>query len=125
MFRLMLAIGILCASATVSWAQSGSSVNRIPSTCFAVAQNLHDDNLPVHFASLSMPVSNDAKYEVAISYQGHSTYLIESLGGVKIATDYAGWLTDPVLPTAVTMETVLVTPSTLRTDQDQIPKMMS
>ena len=103
MFRLMLATAIMCTTATISWAQSGSSANRIPSTCFAVAQNLHDDDIPVHFASFTMPVSSDAKYEVAISYQGHSTYLIESPTGVKIATDFAGWLADPVTPDVVTM----------------------
>ena len=83
-------------------AQSSGS-DRIPSTCFAVAQNLQSPELPVQFASFTMPVNNDAKYEVAVSYQGHSTYLIESPQGVKIATDFAGWLADPVTPDVVTM----------------------
>ena len=103
MSRLIIATVLLFGYATASWAQSGSTANRIPSTCFAVAQNLHDNDLPVHFASFTVPVNNDAKYEVAISYQGHSTYLIESPTGVKIATDFAGWLADPVTPDVVTM----------------------
>ena len=77
-----------------------------PSTCLAVAQNLRTPETPrVHFASFK-PETTPAtfeQYEVAISYQGHSTYLIESAGGVKIATDFAGWLTDPIIPTAITM----------------------
>lgn len=90
-----------------SWAAIGvasaqSTASRIPSTCFAVAQNLHSPELPVHFASFSTQAST-SKYDVTISYQGHSTYLIESPEGVKIATDFAGWLADPVTPDVVTM----------------------
>ncbi|MEL6751046.1 MAG: MBL fold metallo-hydrolase, partial [Pseudomonadota bacterium] len=75
----------------------------IASQCIAVAQDMNRD-VPVHFASLTTPAqSNDDAYTVTISYQGHSTYLIESPEGATIATDYAGWLTDPVTPLAVTM----------------------
>lgn len=73
-----------------------------PSTCLAVALDIRSRDLPVHFASLGSGVSTD-KYAVRISYEGHSTYLIESPGGVRIATDYAGWLSSGVTPTAVTM----------------------
>lgn len=76
--------------------------DRIPSTCLAVAQNIHEPELPVHFASLSTPAQN-SKFDVEISYQGHSTYLIKSPEGTTIATDFAGWLVDPVTPDAVTM----------------------
>lgn len=84
----------------IAAAQSASS--RIPSTCFAVAMDLHSPELPVLFASYAQP-ANMSKYDVTISYQGHSTYLIESPEGVKIATDYAGWLINPVTPNVVTM----------------------
>ena len=33
--------------------------------------------------------------EVAITYAGHSTYYIETPGGVRIATDYSGGYTHP------------------------------
>ena len=101
----VLAAGLLTAMAvalTAISASAQSGQDRIPSTCFAVAQDLHSPELPVHFASFSMPVS-ETKYDVTISYQGHSTYLIESPAGVKIATDFAGWLADPVTPDVVTM----------------------
>ena len=107
MFRLFLTLVFLNLSA--SWALAQGASKRIPSTCFAVAQDLHSPTLPVQFASFS-PATSIAttpiaagKYDVTISYQGHSTYLIESPQGVKIATDFAGWLADPVTPDVVTM----------------------
>ncbi len=83
-------------------ANAQSAVKPIPSTCFAVANNIHTPELPVHFASFTVPVAT-SKYDVTISFQGHSTYLIESPTGIKIATDFAGWLADPVTPNVVTM----------------------
>ncbi len=41
--------------------------------------------------------------EVRISYAGHSTFLIESPRGVKIATDYNDYVRPRVLPDIVTM----------------------
>lgn len=90
---------------STTYARAQSAQPR-PSTCLAVAENLRTPETPrVHFASFK-PETTPAtfeQYEVAISYQGHSTYLIESAGGVKIATDFAGWLTNPIVPTVVTM----------------------
>jgi L-ascorbate metabolism protein UlaG (beta-lactamase superfamily) len=41
--------------------------------------------------------------QVRISYAGHSTFLIESSGGVKIATDYNDYVKPRALPDVVTM----------------------
>lgn len=41
--------------------------------------------------------------EVTIRFIGHSTYLIETGGGVRIATDYNGWAGREVVPDVVTM----------------------
>jgi L-ascorbate metabolism protein UlaG (beta-lactamase superfamily) len=41
--------------------------------------------------------------QVRISYSGHSTFLIESPGGVKIATDYNDYVRPRALPTVATM----------------------
>lgn len=78
------------------------AANNQQSTCFAVANNLNAPELPVHFARFQSASSN-GKYNVTFSFQGHSTYLIESPAGVKIATDYAGWLIDRIVPDVVTM----------------------
>ena len=76
-----------------------------PSTCHAVAQKLNDDAFAqVQFASLSSQrVAETSPYEVTISYQGHSTYLIQTGAGVSIATDYAGFLITSLIPDVVTM----------------------
>jgi L-ascorbate metabolism protein UlaG (beta-lactamase superfamily) len=41
--------------------------------------------------------------QVSITYVGHSTFVIESAGGVTIATDYAGYAGPGVVPRIVTM----------------------
>ncbi len=43
------------------------------------------------------------KDEVNFTYIGHSTYFIETPGGVSIATDYSGHYATPYTPTVVTM----------------------
>nr|WP_257312405.1 MBL fold metallo-hydrolase [Shinella pollutisoli] len=59
------------------------------------------------FASLSgpaiLPAQARADEEVRITFIGHSTFFIETPGGVTIATDYNGWYKTPALPTVVTM----------------------
>ena len=75
------------------------------STCLAIAEALPG----VRYASfspvppLSPIAASVAANEVRITFATHSTYLIESAGGVSIATDYAGYAGDGVIPTAVTM----------------------
>ncbi len=98
-FALIAAAAVFAVAPGVN---AQNAVKPLPSTCFAVANNIHTPELPVHFASFSIPVAT-TKYDVTISFQGHSTYLLESPAGVKIATDFAGWLADPVTPTVVTM----------------------
>ncbi len=41
--------------------------------------------------------------DVTITYLGHSTFLIETPGGISIATDYNGWFVPPTPPTVATM----------------------
>ncbi|MFD1328199.1 MBL fold metallo-hydrolase [Mycoplana ramosa] len=68
------------------------------SQCQMIAQALPD----VVFASVrSADVQSDGT--VDITYIGHSTFFIETAGGVKIATDYNGWYRTPSLPTVVRM----------------------
>ena len=86
---------ISCATALAQ--QSGP-----PSTCLAIAKQLAPlGEARVVFASTGSSALRSE--EVAISYQGHSTYLIESASGVTIATDYAGFLTTDLVPRVVTM----------------------
>ena len=41
--------------------------------------------------------------EVRLTFVGHATWLIESAGGVKIATDYNDYIRPPVVPDIATM----------------------
>ena len=50
----------------------------------------------MRFASLSPA-------EVRLTFVGHATWLIESAGGVKIATDYNDYIRPPVVPDIATM----------------------
>ena len=50
-----------------------------------------------------VPLAALASDQVRITYIGHSTLLIESPRGVKIATDYNDYVRPPVLPDIVTM----------------------
>lgn len=60
----------------------------------------------VHLAAITPtagePVALKAN-EVRITFAGHSTFRIESPGGIMIATDYAGYAGDGRLPDVVTM----------------------
>jgi L-ascorbate metabolism protein UlaG (beta-lactamase superfamily) len=69
----------------------------VPSQCLAVAGSLPK----VTYANFT-PVQAEAS-EVTISYAGHSTYVIETPGGVRIATDYSGHYGYDPLPRVVTM----------------------
>ncbi len=102
MMRFFLLVGLWIGCSAAFAQTQNDALQRQPSTCLAIAENIHSPELPVHYASLSQPVQA-SKYDVTISYQGHSTYLIESPDGIKIATDFAGWMADPVTPDAVTM----------------------
>jgi len=73
------------------------------SQCQAIAQSLPE----VTFASFKpfsvLSVQGAASDEVKITFVGHSTFLIETPGGVSIATDYSGWYAPPETPDVVTM----------------------
>ncbi len=84
----------------------------VPSQCLAVAQALPE----VTYASFT-PVQAE-KGVVTITYAGHSTYVIETPGGVRIATDFSGiYGTDP-LPRVVTMNKAHTTHFTNFIDPD-------
>jgi hypothetical protein len=52
--------------------------------------------LPIHRAAV-------AAGEVGLTYVGHSTFLLESAGGLRIATDYNDYVRPSVVPDVATM----------------------
>ncbi|MCB1419260.1 MAG: MBL fold metallo-hydrolase [Notoacmeibacter sp.] len=98
-------------------AQAQAKSDPAPSRCLAIAQNLEERGLPVLLASLAAPVPVQANApEVTITYAGHSTYVIETPAGVRIATDYSGWHGNNPLPRVVTMNRAHETHYTMSPD---------
>jgi L-ascorbate metabolism protein UlaG (beta-lactamase superfamily) len=76
---------------------SAAAEEPLRSECLAMA------NAPPRATPVSLrPVAAKAD-EVAITYAGHSTYYIDTPGGIRIATDYSGAYWTGRLPDIVTM----------------------
>jgi L-ascorbate metabolism protein UlaG (beta-lactamase superfamily) len=80
------------------------------SECLAMA------NAPPRAAPVRFRAADASTNEVAITYAGHSTYYIDTPGGVRIATDYNGAYTTGRLPDVVTMNRAHSTHYTLFPD---------
>jgi L-ascorbate metabolism protein UlaG (beta-lactamase superfamily) len=87
------------------------------SECLAVS-NAAPRASPVAFREAAA-----ASDEVAITYAGHSTYFIDTPGGVRIATDYSGAYQIGRLPDVVTMNRAHSTHYTLFPDP-RIPHVL-
>jgi L-ascorbate metabolism protein UlaG (beta-lactamase superfamily) len=70
----------------------------VPSSCVAMAEALPR----VTYVNLT-PAQARTDGDVTITYAGHSTYVIETPAGVRIATDYSGVYGHTPLPRVVTM----------------------
>lgn len=93
------AIGVVLAYLVVIATASLPAARAAPVTskCLAVAQNL-SPVMPVAYRKAALENN-----QVRVTFVGHSTFVIESPGGVRAATDYAGWHGAGVLPDVVTM----------------------
>src|SRR5207245_2413424 len=92
MWRLVsAALALLGASLTPALAQQPQR-----SECLAMA-NAPPRGMPVAFRQAASAA------EVEITYAGHSTYFIDTPGGLRIATDYSGAYQVGRLPDVVTM----------------------
>jgi L-ascorbate metabolism protein UlaG (beta-lactamase superfamily) len=87
------------------------------SECLAMA------NAPPRATPVSFRAADASTNEVAITYAGHSTYTIDTPGGVRIATDYNGAYTTGRLPDVVTMNRAHSTHYTLFPDP-RIPHVL-
>ena len=80
------------------------------SECLAMAQ------APARAKPVSLRFAAAKADEVTITYAGHSTYYIDTPGGVRIATDFSGVYTTGRLPDVVTMNRAHSTHYTLFPD---------
>ena len=67
-----------------------------PSHCIALAETVPG----VRYVSLGPNLATD---EVRLHYVSHSTYLLETAGGLKVATDFTGFVGPDIIPDVVTM----------------------
>ena len=110
---LALVIGLLGALMAPAAAQETQHA----SECLAMSQAPHRAT-PVSLHRLAAKAD-----EVAITYAGHSTYYIDTPGGVRIATDFSGAYTTGRLPDVVTMNRAHSTHYTLFPDS-RIPHVL-
>ncbi|CAH0341708.1 hypothetical protein RHI9324_03408 [Rhizobium sp. CECT 9324] len=103
---------VLSALAFTMMAAGGFAQDARPqvSQCQLIAENLPD----VTFASYKPPAAQRGQAvsglqraqfqeDVTITYLGHSTFQVDTPGGISIATDFNGWLRSARLPDVVTM----------------------
>ena len=94
---LRLAATVLVAS--LFWPLAAAAQDEPPpSRCVAIANALPS----VTYANLT-PAQLFVDGDVTITYAGHSTYIIETPAGVRIATDFSGVYGSDPLPRVVTM----------------------
>ncbi|MBB3964873.1 MULTISPECIES: MBL fold metallo-hydrolase [Rhizobium] len=98
-FAMTILSGLLPGWLSPGTAQA-QEARRNVSQCQAIAQSIPKAT----FASFSgaVPIAADNE-TVTLTYIGHSTFLIETPGGVSIATDYSGWYPTPQPPMVATM----------------------
>lgn len=123
--RLIIALAVFCSGAVLTplsvlahsnlaqgtLVQDRTAQNRPPpSECLVMAQSLPR----VTFVNFSTVAAEKA--EVTITYAGHSTFIIETPGGVTIATDFSGAYTAGKSPNVVTMNRAHTTHYTLNPD---------
>jgi L-ascorbate metabolism protein UlaG (beta-lactamase superfamily) len=104
--------GLLFCGATPALAQRAPMVSQ----CMAVADAMPEDMNPV-IVKAAWPTTIQAVAPVVtITYAGHSTFVIETPGGVRIATDFSGAYGFNPLPRVVTMNKAHSTHYTLAPD---------
>src|SRR5271167_4744734 len=108
-----LVLGLVGLSASMAAAQDAPR----GSECLAMAQ-APPRTMPVSLRRLSAKAE-----DVTITYAGHSTYYIDTPGGVRIATDFSGVYTTGRLPDVVTMNRAHSTHYTLFPDP-RIPHVL-
>jgi L-ascorbate metabolism protein UlaG (beta-lactamase superfamily) len=91
--RALLTVAVVLAG--MVW--PGEVAAQVADRCFAVSQ------APSLVQPASVRPASLSPVEARLTFVGHSTWLIESAGGVKIATDYNDYIRPAVVPDIATM----------------------
>jgi L-ascorbate metabolism protein UlaG (beta-lactamase superfamily) len=95
MIALRVVLALLAGLSAGVWASPGLA--QVADRCFAVSQAPSRVQLAAF-----RPATLDAA-QVRLTFVGHSTWLIESAGAVKIATDYNDYVRPSITPDIATM----------------------
>jgi L-ascorbate metabolism protein UlaG (beta-lactamase superfamily) len=108
------AMQVLAQDAPMAVSQCQAIAQALPNATFASYSP--SGGVPLVLTQNSRSADLSAREEVRITYVGHSTYFIETPGGVGIATDYSGVYRPSRLPDVVTMNKAHSTHFTLDPD---------
>jgi L-ascorbate metabolism protein UlaG (beta-lactamase superfamily) len=112
-----VALALLASLIVPVAAQTGQPQDTPRSECLAMAST------PPRATPVSLRRAAAGTDEVAITYAGHSTYYIDTPGGLRIATDWSGAYRTGRLPDVVTMNRAHSTHYTLFPDP-RIPHVL-
>ncbi len=93
---------LLAAVASLAAAWPAPAAAQVADRCFAVSQAPALVR-PAAFRPALLSNASLGPAEVRLTFVGHATWLVESAGGVKIATDYNDYIRPPVVPDVATM----------------------
>ncbi len=91
--RVLLIVAV--AISALAWPARVAA--QVADRCFAVSQ------APALVQPAAWHLASLGPAEARLTFVGHATWLIESSGGVKIATDYNDYIRPPVVPDIATM----------------------
>src|SRR5262249_52744321 len=97
MMHLMRALVVVVSASLAAVGWTAPALAQIADRCLAVSQG------PPLVQPAALRLASLAPSEVRLTFVGHATWLIESAGGVKIATDYNDYIRPPVVPDIATM----------------------
>jgi len=106
---LLVLVAVLIAAMLLPIAHADAAA---PDRCLALAQGPARSLVE----PVSLRVAQLKAFEVRLSYIGHSTFLIESASGVKIATDYNDYVRPAAVPDIATMNRAHDTHNSARPD---------
>lgn len=106
----MLAFRLLLTACLVLLLQAPPAVAQLSDRCLAVSQ------APARILPALLHPAGLKPAEVRLTFVGHATWLIESAGGIRIATDYNDYVRPAITPEIATMNRAHTTHYTLYPD---------
>src|SRR5262245_10615854 len=95
--EMRFARALLVSSAVLGLISPQRAAAQVADRCFAVSEG------PTLVRPASVRLASLGPAEVRLTFVGHATWLIESAGGVRIATDYNDYVRPEVVPDIATM----------------------